>query len=233
MTDSVNDGIAEKANSGNSESETNQKGSSETDAVTKAEFEKLASQIETLRRSLQSEKDKAVKQTNERLTSLEGDVREVLQSAKKQGKSVDELLEDYEQEEELRVRNDLRELTRAFKEGRLSPQAPGKSQDSGVDVSGVLKELELDSEDIRVKEFSSRKFATEAEAFKEGAKLLKTIVSNQPTDADIPSKVAQRQSSPDAQARLMAEYKEGSKNMRGQQLIQFKKQMRAKGLEIT
>ncbi|HEY6020180.1 MAG TPA: hypothetical protein VIY48_09845 [Candidatus Paceibacterota bacterium] len=228
-TDSADKGTEEKAISEGSDKAANQKGSSEQEHVSVAEFNKLQNTIESLRRSLQSDKDKGVKKVNERVSALEGDLRTVLQSAMKEGRSIGDVLDAIEQEEERSTRQTLKEMAEAFRTGAFPKSLHGSEDQAGVDVSSVVDELELDKNDLRVKDFMSKEFATEKEAMREGAKLLKTILKTQPSDADEPSTVARRQPNLSEQERLNAEFQEGAKNLRGQALINFKMKMREKG----
>lgn len=228
-TDSDPKGTEEKAISEGSDKGSNQKGSSEQEYVSVAEFNKLQNTIESLRRSLQSDKDKGVKKVNERVNALEGDLRTVLQSAMREGRSIGDVLDAIEQEEERSTQQTLKELADAFRSGNFQKSSHGSEEQAGVDGSSVVDELELDKNDMRVKDFMGKSFATEKEALREGAKLLKTILKTQPSDADEPSSVARRQPNPSEQERLNEEYKDGSKGLYGQALIRFKQKMRAKG----
>jgi hypothetical protein len=110
--------------------------------------------------------------------------------------------------------------------------AQGSAQASGVDVTNVLRELELDETDTRVQEFRSRSFGSEAEAYREAAKLLKTISTRQPSAADMPSPVGRGATTATKLEQLRQEYDSRSKNLRGQQLINLKMEMRKKGLNV-
>lgn len=232
-SDSADKGIEEKAISENSDSSANQKGSSEAEYVSVAEFNKLQSQLETLRRSLQSDKDKGVKKVNARVEALEGDLRTVLQGARKKGQSLEEVLADIEEQEQAEERQLLREMALSFKNGSFQKGSQGSEQSSEVDVSEVVTKLELDKNDMRVKEFMAREFSSKEEVALEAAKLLKTILRTQPTDADKPGEVANAQKNASQQEKLMQEYQEGSKGLMGQALINYKMAMRKKGLEIS
>lgn len=232
--DSSLDGIEDEATSENSKSKDNQTGGSQPQYVTVEQFNRLNQGIEALRRSMQSDKDRAVKRVEEKVTGLEGDVRTVLQSYAQNGKSVGDVLADLDAQEEREARQALLDFSRGLKEGRFPGSGSGGTgQQQGVDVSAVLSELEMDEADIRVKEFRSRSFTSEAEAYREGAKLLKKIHTNQPSDVDLPSPEGKRQSTPQGQDALRQEYQTRSKGIYGQQLLRLKKEMRDKGLEIT
>lgn len=237
MTDSKDsadlEGTQESANSEGSNNNSGQQSSS-AGVITAEQFTKLASQVEQLTRSLQSDKDRAVKKTNQRLDGLEGEVKSILQTALKQGRvNVSDLLSDIEDAEEQESRSAIAEMARAFKSGQL-PEVLGlgSPKKQGVDTAVIVKELGLDESDLRVKEFRSRAFESEAQAALEGAKLLKTIVSTQPSDADRPSDVAGSIKSGTQQERLMEEYKAGSAKLYGRELINYKMEMRKKGLNI-
>jgi hypothetical protein len=96
----------------------------------------------------------------------------------------------------------------------------------------VLTELELDKNDVRVREFQTRQFKSQAELALEAAKLVKSI-SRQPSDADQAEQVGERRGAGNKQEALMQEYREGSKNLRGIALTKYKQVMRKKGLEIS
>jgi hypothetical protein len=100
-------------------------------------------------------------------------------------------------------------------------------------VSEVLEDLELDSTDTRVAEFRSKSFGSKEEAYREAAKLLKKIQSNQPSDADRPDDPARARTIATQREKLMDEYREGSKNLFGRDLMNFKRKMREKGLDIS
>jgi outer membrane murein-binding lipoprotein Lpp len=236
MTDSkdsaVDEGTQEQPNSEGSQ-KSGQQGSSTETALAK-QIEELNRKLDKLASERQSEKDRAVKRTNQRVDVLEGNLREILQSYASQGKgNISDVLSDIDAQEEQESRQAMRELAIAMKTGKFPGMGSGGTEQiQSVDVSEMVKELELDSNDMRVKEFMSRNFKSEAEAAKEAAKLVKTIATNRPSDADKPSDVATRQVSATQQEKLMNEYKEGSKNLRGMALINYKQVMRKKGLDI-
>lgn len=235
VADSALQGSADNAESGASGSKANQTGSgSQATYVTADEFQKLQSQIEAMRRSLQSEKDKGVKRVEERVSAIEGDLKSVLQNAAKQGRSITDVLEEIDATEERETRQAMLEMARAFREGRFPQAEPvGNGQGSGVDVDAVLKELELDDGDVRVKEFRSRPFSSEAEAYREAAKLAKKILTTQPSEADKPSPEGKRQATPTGQQALMEEYNRRKATLYGRQLMNLKREMRERGLEIS
>jgi hypothetical protein len=227
----VKDGTEEKPNSESSNSKTGQRSSSaETDVV--AQLNKLQTEFDKLSRRLQGEKDRAVKQTNQRLDVLEGDIRTVLQQAAQQGKTVTDVLSDMDEAEERETRQLLVEMARTFKNGGQQSGSRQEAQ-SGVDVSEVVNELGLDTEDASVKAFMAKSHGSLAEAYREGGKLLRQIAFNQPSDGDQTSHVARKPAPASSQEKLMQEYREGSKGLTGRNLIMFKQQMREKGLEIS
>lgn len=228
----VLDGTQGTAKPEGSDDKTGQRGSVATDADLAKQLATLQKQFDQLQRGLQSDKDRAVKQTNQRLDVLEGDIRSVLQVAQREGKNVGDILTELDDAEERETRQLMKELALSFRDGKLQ-QGARQSPQSGVDVSAVLTELELDAEDVRVQEFRSRAFTSEAEAYREGAKLLKKIQSTQPSDADKTSDVAGTRRPAGKQEDLMREYQEGSKALYGRDLILFKQRMREKGLEIS
>ena len=205
---------------------------SEADFVTKQDFEKLARQLESISKGLQSSKDRAVKQTNERLDSVEQSLKEVLRSAKQQGRSVEDLLADEEERERRETEQLLRQLALQTL-GKTSQKVDGGTSSAEfVDTSEVIEELELPAEDVRVKELATRKFASKEEAYREAAKLVKSLMK-QPSDADRSSEEARRKTYASQQEALQAEYEAGSKNLYGNALINYKQQMRKKGLRIS
>ncbi len=232
MADSTQDGTQASQAEG-SESSGNQTGVQPTASVTVEQFNQLQSQLETLRRSLQSDKDKAVKKTNARVDALEGDLRSVLQGAVKDGKSLTDVLSEIDAEEERQARQSILEMARIFREGKLPEVGSGGSgQAAGVKAADVVQELGLPVEDVRVKAFMSLNFADGAEAYREAAKLTKSL-SRQPSDADRAGEVAEQQKNASTQEQLMQEYKTGSKNLLGNELVRYKQEMRKRGLNIT
>jgi hypothetical protein len=205
--------------------------SSITVTETAKQIQALRTQVEELTRGLQSSKDKGIAKTNQRIDSLEKDIKSVLKSAAQRGQSVQEVLGEIEADEERESREALLEMARAYKSERTSgANGLGGQQTSGVDVTNVLRELELDESDTRVQEFRARNFSSESEAYKQAALLLKSITTRQPSEADLPSGVAKGAMKPDEVQRLMQEYEQKSKNLRGQALVNLKMEYRKKGL---
>lgn len=207
---------------------------SEPEFVTVEQFKEIQKALDETRRLLQGDKDRAVKKTNERLDGVEKSLTEVLQLAKREGKSVEDLLSEVESQEEANFRKTMKDIAVAFQTGKFPGQEPrGNGESQGVNVSEILKELELDVNDIRVREFSGKKFASKEQALIEGAKLVKTILTRQPSDSDQPSGTQDRTANASKQEQLMREYIEGSKNLFGHRLIEYKMEMRKKGLKIS
>lgn len=216
-----------------SEKSQGQQSSVAADAILQ-QLTKLQQQFDALQRQTQSGKDRAIKQTNQRLDALEGDIRQVLQTARSQGKSVDDLLRDVDEAEERETRQLMMEMARSFREGRFPGQPERQSgENQGSFAADVLSDLELDAADTRVQAFRAKQFASREEAYREGAKLLKQIQSVQPSDADRPSEPSPTRKPATNQDELRREYEQGSKGLYGRQLILFKQQMREKGLEIS
>jgi hypothetical protein len=223
----VQDGTqGEQPTSESSQSQTGQQRSNEG-ALTKEEFVQFQNEMRGLVRGLQGEKDRAVKKTNQRMDNLEGDIRTLLQTAARDGKTVNEVLQEIDAQEEAEFRASLREVVQSIRGGQ--PGQAGGTASNGVNVQQVVSDLELDPNDVRVKEFMSRSFDTQAEANLAAAKLVKSISKNQPTDADRPGNETARTSSPDKQKQLQAEYEAGAKTLRGVPLMNWKRTMRAKG----
>lgn len=193
-----------------------------------SEIKQLKATVESLTRIIQSDKDRAVKKVGQRLDAVEGSLREVLQSAKKENLSVDDILSNLDAEAAREERELVLEMARAFKAGGPSSLG-GNQQKSGVDVDAILSDLELNKDDLRVKEFRSRNFQNREEALSSAIALRKSITTKQPSDADTPSDVS-KESLQSKQAQLQQQYDEGSKNLRGQALINFKMKMRKQGL---
>jgi len=230
---------ADSGNDGNASSQENVSGqkpnqeSSQPEYITVAEFNKLQGQFETLRRSQQSDKDKGIKQTNQRIDALEGDFRTVLQQALQKGQNISDVISELDASEEAALRREQRELFQALKEGRLPlAQSGGSGESGGVNVAQALQELNLDANDTRVQAFRARTFASEAELYREAAKLQAQILTRQPSDADKTSKESERQEKPEAQEALKQEYNERSKGLFGMQLISLQREMRRKGMNI-
>lgn len=227
--DSGGEGTQEQAGSEGSNSQPNQKGSSgEAQYVTLEQFNKLNQGLESMRRSMQSEKDKGIKQVRAEV----GELREILQGYA--GKNVSDVLDALNEQEERDARQATLELAKLIREGKLSSGGSGGTEQSkGVDVGAVLKELELDEGDTRVQEFRSRSFASETEALREAAKLQKKILTVQPSAADEPSTEGKRHAPASNQEKLREEYNTRAAKLYGTPLLRLKREMREKGLEIS
>lgn len=210
-------------------------GDSQQSSITVTETDKqlkaLQRQVDELTRTLQSQKDKGIAKTNQRIDSLEKDVKSVLRTAHQRGQSVQDVLTEMEALEEAESRAALLEMAQAFKSGRIPGTfAQGSAEQTGVDVTNVLRDLELDVEDVRVKEFASRQFASESEAYREAARLVKSISTKRPSGGDQPSFESKGAPTASKEEALRQEYAERSKDLRGQQLMNLKMEMRKKGL---
>ena len=125
---------------------------SESVTITKAELDVLTQRLQKLESGLQSDKDRAVKRTNERLDKLEGDLRPMLERALQHtasGKSAEEALRLVQSEEsENQTKQALAEFAAAWKSGKLPEYlGAGTAQNQGVDVASVLAEYKLDPKD--------------------------------------------------------------------------------------
>lgn len=227
----VQEGTQDSQSEG-SDKGTGQRGS-EPEYVTVEQFKTITEKLDQIARMTQSEKDRSVKRANERVDSIEGTLKEVLQGAAKRGVSLADLLDEAEKQEQAKFQEDMREMVQAFKTGFPGVKSQGSEKTDGVDVSVVLKELELDLNDTRVKEFASKQFETKEQALIAGAKLIKTISTHQPNEADLPAGASERAKAAGKQEQLMNEYKEGSKKLFGQALINYKMEMRKRGLNIS
>jgi hypothetical protein len=155
----------------------------------------------------------------------------LLRSAAKDGKSAGDVLTELREAEEAEAREAMLEMARSFRSGQFPRNSPGSEESTGVNASDVVRDLELDTEDVSVRAFMTKTFQNEKEAYREAAKLQKSLL-RQPTDADAPSKESRRSAPASNQAELKREYDEGSKKLYGTQLIKFKQKMREKGLDI-
>lgn len=233
-SDSLPEGTEDAATSEGSHNGSNQEGRSAAQYVTVEDFQRIQQSLEAVRRQLQSGHDKGVKKLDQRVEGIEQNLKSLLQNASRSGQSVDELLGQLEAEEEREAREATLEIARALREGRFpAAGSGGTGQQTGVDVSAVLTELEMDESDTRVQDFRAKKFTSEAEAYREAAKLLKKIQSTQPDDADTPSPESRTRQGKPNQAQLMQEYQRRSAPLHGQALLRLKKEMRDKGLEIS
>lgn len=226
--DSDREGTQESANSEGSSSESNQKGVQAAQYVTKEDFDRFQ---ESLRRTLQSDKDKGIKRVEQRVDAIDGDLKKILLTASQRNMSVGDLLGEIEQQEQEQDRLALRELTQAFRSGKF-PQggSDGTEQQRGVDVGAVLKEMEWDESDTRVQEFRSRQFSSETEMWRQAAALNRKILTTRPDDTETQSRESQRQLTQPQQQQLKEEYDRRAEKLSGPALVRLKKEMRGKGL---
>jgi hypothetical protein len=207
--------------------------SSATDASVAGTIARLSQQVDALSRQIQSDKDRGVKRVGERVDKLEGDLRQVLQSAMQQGKSVGDLMGDLERQEDEEQRQIIRDLAQVVRSGQFPTKPAGQADSQGVNVSEVLETLELDPTDTRVQAFRAQQFGSLDEAYRQAAALRKSIKTTQPTDADQPSTVSKAPRPAGNQEQLLTEYKEQSKGLYGRPLLLLKQRLREKGLEIS
>ena len=233
QADSSLEGTQEFGDSEGSEAGDNQKGSSQAEYVTVTEFNKIRQQLESLRRGEQSAADKAVKPVAKRLESIEGDLKALLQSAAKQGKSASEVLADVEKAEEQETRDLMREMARAFKDGKFPVPSVASAQD-GVDIDAVISEFGLDPEDRRTRAFATQSFSSVEQAQIAAAKLVRQIINTPaPSAADRTApqgNVARAVANVD---KLQREFDDKAKNAKGMALINLKMEYRKKGLDIS
>src|SRR5688572_20935313 len=178
--DSDGEGTQEQASSEGSDNQSNQKGVQAAKYVTVEQFQATLNQsLEQFRRGLQSDKDRGVK----KVAAEVGELREILQNYAQGGKSVNDVLNDLEAQEEREARQAILETAKALREGKFpSFGSGGTGQEKGVDVNAIVSELEMDETDTRVQAFRAKQFSSPADAYREGAILLKKIQTNQPTD---------------------------------------------------
>jgi DNA polymerase III gamma/tau subunit len=129
--------------------------SSETVTITKAQWDTVEQKLQKLESGYQSDKDRAVKNTNERLNKLEGDIRPLLERALQHtasGKTAVEALNLVQSEQEETVtKQALAEFAQAWRSGKLPDGfGAGNAQAQGVDVGAVLAEYGLDPKDSYV-----------------------------------------------------------------------------------
>lgn len=138
-------------------------------SITKAEFDALLQKVSQLESLTRSEKDRAVKKTNERLDKLEGDLKPVLERAlelARGGKSTEEALTiaNSEQEDAL-SRKTLLDMAKAWQEGKLFTPPSGNGSGQNVNVAEVISKAGLDASDPFVAaQLQGKSFTDEAEA---------------------------------------------------------------------
>lgn len=128
---------------------------SESVTITKAEWEAFNQKLQKLESGLQSDKDRAVRRTNERLDKLEGDLRPMLERALQHtasGKSAEEALRLVQSENEDNLtKQALAEFAQAWRSGTLPAGfGAGNAQNQGVDMTSVLAAYGLDPKDAFV-----------------------------------------------------------------------------------
>ncbi len=162
---------------------------SESFTLTKAQWDALQGELQSLKSETQSNKDKAVRATNERLNKLEGDIRPMLERALQHtanGKSAAEALSLVQSEnEENQTRQALAEFAAAWKSGKL-PEGfgVGSTQAQGVDVGQVLAEYKLDPKDPYVAgKLAGQTFNTKEQAELFAARILRDSLNNQTNPA--------------------------------------------------
>ena len=195
--------------------------------VTKEQFDSLMSRLDKFERAAQSDKDRAVKRTNERLDGLEAQVKPILERAAvlmKGGADPNEALTQAQSEhEEVELKQAMREF---FKGGKLPSQPEGNGESKGVDVQSVIAEYGLDLNNPEVKlAFDGKQFNSLEQAELTAARLLKPKPT--PTAAQTPAKPSSPAQVIDADS-LIAEFNElskhPSKNM--SRLNEIKKKLR-------
>lgn len=136
-----------------SSSGSNQQGGEQSSGqvtLSKGQLDQLLERIAKVERGAQSEKDRAVKRTNERMDKLEGDIRQVLERASKEGKSVDDMLKEIDQEEEAEFRRNVSRLAQVLPEGKLPAAPVGNGQAAGEEAAKVIEALKLDANSAEV-----------------------------------------------------------------------------------
>jgi hypothetical protein len=152
---------------------------SESVTITKAEWEAFNQKIQKLESGLQSDKDRAVRKTNERLDKLEGDLRPMLERALQHtasGKSADEALRLVQSEQDETVtKQALAEFAQAWRSGKLPEWiGAGTAQSQGVDMTSVLADYGLDPKDPFVAgKLSGQSFQTKEAAELAAARILR------------------------------------------------------------
>lgn len=234
QSDSLDQGTDDSQSSGSGTS--NQKGGSQPEYITVEQLKQLlAEDRETQRRQAQSEKDKGLKQLNQRVEGMETNLKAILQTAAASGKSAKDVIDEVNSAEEAFNRQVIAEMAQAWKSGQFVPASQGSGEKNEVDVDGVIEEFGLDTEDLRVAAFKTRRFETIEAAEIAAAKLVKLINSNQSaSESTRPPREDATPPRPSAKLdRLQAEYDEKAKTTRGQALINLKMEYRKKGLPVS
>lgn len=173
---------------------------SESFTLTKAQWDELQGKIQTIERTAQGDKDRAVRKTNERLDALSNQLQPLLERALQHtasGKSAAEALSLVQSEnEENQTKQALAEFAAAWKSGKL-PEGfgVGSTQAQGVDVGQVLAEYRLDPKDPFVAgKLAGQKFTTTEQAELFAARILRDSLNNQTNPAQqsaVPGAAAQ------------------------------------------
>lgn len=150
---------------------------SESVNITKREWDELQKTLKRLDDETRSNKDRAVKKTNEKLEALEEKLSPVFENFAKliqEGKSPNEAYAKVKSEQdEAEDKQALRELAQAVKSGTLSSLFAGNKQETDVNVDEVIAEYGLDGNSIEVRAAFNRKFGSREEAEVTAARLLK------------------------------------------------------------
>jgi hypothetical protein len=158
--------------------------SSETVTITKAQWDAVEQKLQRLESGTQSEKDRAVRKTNERMDRLEGDIRPMLERALQHtasGKTAAEALNLVQSEQdEYQTRQALAEFAAAWKSGTLPAGfGAGTAGTQGVDVAQVLAEYQLDPKDPYVAgKLAGQTFTTKEQAELAAARILRDKITN-------------------------------------------------------
>lgn len=203
--------------------------------VAKAEFDALVKRLQRLESGAQSEKDRAVKRTNERLDKLEGDVKPLLERAAQliaKGSSPEDAIAQVnsEQEEEL-DRRAIRELVSALKSGTLPVPSAGTGQGQGAGVADVIAKAKLDPANPQVVELVRQHGHDLTELALEAGKLAAREKPAPDLSAAPPMTGSGSVAvTPEA---LRAEYEKKLKTTRGPDAVaRLKQEYRRKGLNI-
>lgn len=234
--DSLSQGTEEQANSEGSDSSVINKGSSQPEFLTVDQFKQLlASELEARRRQEQSAKDKSIKQANERLTTVETDLRKLLQRASQEGKSAGDVLAEIRQQEQEENAQLVAQMAKAWRDGRFPQQvSQGSETKEEVDILEVIEDFGLDTEDKRVAALATQSFETIEAAEQAVVGLIKRINKRPaPSNAERPSREGEASRPSTNQEKLLAEYREQAKSKRGNALIALKMEYRKKGLDIS
>lgn len=212
---SLQDGSGTSPNVPSSSSVNVQRGS-EAGTYTKAEFDALKARLDKFERDTQSNKDRAVKSTNQRLDKFENELKPLLEQAQKyisNGSSVNEAVAQVQVDQDKAEReNALYEMAMAFKSGKLPSTLAGNESTEGVDVTEVITDLGLDPSDPAVKvAFEGKKFTLEQAELTAARLVREKKKLPTPTQAQAPSSVGSAIKTADIAA-LTAEHSELIKN---------------------